>query len=134
MEASVKRTVCRRILVFLVCACLLPMNIRAKADSLQNAATAIIVGVAAVGAAIGIGIYYALHHGNSIKGCVVSGPSGLELQNEGDQQTFQLSGITSDVKPGDRMRVSGKKVKRAKGSSGNPTFLVDKPGKDYGAC
>jgi hypothetical protein len=43
-------------------------------------------------------------------------------------------GITSDVKPGDRVRVQGKKKAIGKSSSGNPTFLVEKLAKDYGAC
>lgn len=124
----------RPLVILLVCVCLLPVNTPAKADSLQTDANWIVVGIAATGAVIGIGIFYAFHHSSSIRGCAVSGPNGLELQNEGDRQTFRLLGITADVKPGDRVRVNGKHKKLASGSSGNPTFLVDKLAKDYGAC
>jgi hypothetical protein len=65
---------------------------------------------------------------------VVTGPNGLELQNEGDQRTFLLQGITADVKSGNRVSVKGKKAKNAKGGSGKPTFLVEKLAKDFGAC
>lgn len=123
-----------RIVIFSICICLLPVNVPAKADDLQKAAVVVIAGVAVIGAAIGIGIYYAFNHGHSIKGCAVDGPNGLELRNESDQQTFQLVGITTDVKPGDRVKVTGKKKKLAKGSTANPNFLVDKLSKDYGAC
>ena len=91
----------------------------------------IAVAIGAIGAGIGIGVYFAIHHSHSIRGCAISDPTGLELQTEGDQQTFQLMGITSDVKAGDRVKVVGKK----KGNgSGNRSFLVEKLAKDYGAC
>jgi hypothetical protein len=124
----------RLIVISLLCVCLLPVNTPAKADSLQTAATEIIVAIAATGVVVGVLIYYALSRPPSITGCAVTGLNGLELQNEGDGKTFQLLGITSDVKPGDRVRVRGKKKSVAKNSSGNPTFLVDKLTKDYGAC
>jgi hypothetical protein len=120
--------------IFLLCLCLLPVQTSAQTN-LKSNADAIVAGVAGGGAAIGILIYFALSRPPSIKGCAVTGPNGLELKNEGDGQTFQLLGITSDVKPGDRVRVQGKKKKAiGKSSSGNPTFLVEKLAKDYGAC
>jgi hypothetical protein len=117
-----------------ICACLLPLNITARADQLQTDANWIIAGVAATGAAVGVGIYYALHHPASIKGCVASGSGGLELQNESDRQMYQLLGMTTDVKPGNRVRVTGKKKKASNGAAGNTSFLVEKLSKDYGAC
>ena len=119
--------------IFLLCLCLLPVQTSAQTN-LKSNADAIVAGVAGGGAAIGILIYFALSRPPSIKGCAVSGPNGLELKNEGDGQTFQLLGITSDVKPGDRVRVQGKKKAIGKSNSGNPTFLVEKLAKDYGAC
>jgi hypothetical protein len=91
----------------------------------------IFVAVAAVGAAIGVGVYFAVRQPPSITGCVVSGSGGLTLQNESDHQTFLLMGDTGAVKPGDRVRVKGKKKKD---SAGNRSFLVDQVKKDYGAC
>ena len=106
----------------------------AHADNLQTDAEWIIVGIAATGAAIGIGLYYAFHHSHSLKGCAVSGPNGLELQTESDQQTFQLLGVTADVKAGDRVKVIGKIKKNGKADTSNRSFLVEKLAKDYGAC
>ncbi len=90
------------------------------------------VAVAAIGAGIGIGIYFAVHHDSSLTGCAVSAANGLELQNKGDQQTYSLVGTVSLIKPGDRVRISGKRVKKASGPQ--PQFLVEHLSKDYGPC
>lgn len=106
----------------------------ANADSIPTKSDVVLigVGVAAIGAAIGIGIYYAVRHSQSVTGCTVSGPNGLQLQSAGDQQTYILIGDVATVKQGERIRVSGKKQKR---SSGVPQqFLAEKVTKDYGAC
>jgi len=92
----------------------------------------ILVGIAGGSAALGIGVYYAIHRDRSLNGCAVSGAGGIELQNRGDQQTYSLLGETAGIKPGDRVRVSGKKEKK---NSGAPRqFLVEKLNKDYGSC
>jgi hypothetical protein len=90
------------------------------------------VAIAAVGAGIGIGIYYAARHNHSLTGCAVSGASGLQLQSESDQQSYALIGEVAGIKSGDRVRVSGKKGKSKAGAPRQ--FLVEKLGKDYGAC
>jgi hypothetical protein len=46
--------------------------------------------------------------------------------------TYSLVGAVATIKPGDRVRVSGKKVKKSVGPT--PQFLVDNLSKDYGAC
>ena len=89
------------------------------------------VAVAAIGVGVGIGIYYAVHHGHSLSGCAVSASDGLQLQNRGDGQTYTLSGEVAGIKPGDRVRVSGKK---AKNTGGPQQFVVEKLTKDYGVC
>lgn len=91
----------------------------------------VFVAVAAVGAAIGVGVYFAVRQSPSVTGCVASGSGGLTLQNEGDHQNFLLMGDTAAIKPGERVRVKGKKKKDA---AGNRSFLVDQVKKDYGAC
>jgi hypothetical protein len=90
------------------------------------------VGVAAIGAGIGIGVFYALHHQPSLIGCAVSGANGLELQNKGDQQTYSLVGAIGTIKPGERICISGKKVKKTAGRA--PQFLVEHLSKDFGPC
>jgi hypothetical protein len=93
---------------------------------------AAIAGIAAASAGIGIGVFYAVHHGHSLKGCAVSGSSGLELTSEGDHETWALVGEVNAIKPGNRVHVSGKKERTA---SGNPRqFLVEKVSKDLGPC
>ncbi|MGD0730084.1 MAG: hypothetical protein ABR956_02390 [Terracidiphilus sp.] len=90
------------------------------------------VAIAAIGAGIGIGIYYAIHHSHNVTGCTASGASGLELQSKGDGQTYSLVGAVAGIKAGERIRVTGKKVKKSTGP--NQQFLVEQLSKDYGAC
>lgn len=91
---------------------------------------------AAIGAAAVIGvtvftIYHFSHRGHSLRGCVASSPGGLQLINEGDQQPYDLTGATATIKPGDRVRVKGKKIKS---DPNHRQFVVEKLSKDYGAC
>ncbi|HEY2471130.1 MAG TPA: hypothetical protein VGI45_25280 [Terracidiphilus sp.] len=94
---------------------------------------------AVIGTAFGLGggvaaLAIAAHHSHhTIKGCVLSGPEGLEVQ-ENSNSTFGLTGLTTDVKVGDRYRLHGSKLKKAKHAPGNRTFLVEKVGKDFGPC
>jgi hypothetical protein len=121
-----------KLTALLLCISFLLFPKPAHADSLQTAATEIIVAAVAVGAALGVGIYFLVRQPPSLSGCAASGPDGLTLQNEGDQQTYSLFGDTAGIKVGDRVKVSGKKKK--KDSSGKRDFLVEKLAKDYGAC
>lgn len=106
----------------------------ANAGSIPTKSDVVWIGIAvgAIGAGIGIGIYYAVHHGHSLKGCAVSGPDGLQLQTEGDHQTYVLVGEVAGIKSGERVRVSGKRAKKTAGAT--PQFLVETLSKDYGAC
>jgi hypothetical protein len=72
-----------------------------------------------------------LAQAGSLQGCVSSAPNSLVLLNEGDRQTYDLLGDTTPVKPGQRVKVSGKKKKD---TSGKRYFLVEKLSKDYGVC
>jgi hypothetical protein len=119
----------------LLCTSLLLLSSRPASAGIptKGQVVLIFVGVAAIGAAIGVGIYFAVHrNATSITGCAISGGGSLSLQHEGDQQTYTLLGDTAAVKPGDRIRVSGKKRKQY--PSGNREFLVEKLAKDYGPC
>src|ERR1035441_8429554 len=55
----------------------------------------IVVAIAAIGAGIGIGIYYAVHHNQSLTGCAVPKASGLELQNGDDRSEEHTSELQS---------------------------------------
>jgi hypothetical protein len=82
------------------------------------------------GVLIGLGIYFVVHQNHSVTGCAVSAANGLQLQ--GDQQTWALVGGVAAIKPGERVRVSGKKQKKSAGTTRQ--FLVEKLAKDYGPC
>jgi hypothetical protein len=128
-----KSSVRHKFTALLLCISLLLIPKQAKAGFLSGGqVVGIFVGVAAIGAAIGVGIYFAVRRGPSITGCAVSSASGLSLQNEGDQETYTLIGDTAGIKIGDRIKVSGKKKK--KDPSGSRDFLVEKLAKDHGPC
>jgi hypothetical protein len=123
-----------KLTALLLGASLLLLSKPAKASiPTQSQIVLIFVGVAAIGAAIGVGVYFAVRRTPSITGCAAVSPdSNLSLQNEGDQQTYTLLGDTADIKPGDRIHVTGKKRKQY--PSGNREFLVEKLAKVYGPC
>lgn len=98
----------------------------------KNEVVGILAGIAGGSAAIGIGVYFAFHHGHSITGCTVAGANGIQLQSQGDQQTYALIGVVAAVKPSDRIRVSGKKEKQK--TSDPQQFLVERLTRDYGPC
>jgi hypothetical protein len=106
----------------------------AVADSLPTKSDRvwIVVGVVAIGAAIGIGVYLAVRpHSRGVVGCTSSGPNGLQLVSESDQQTYVLAGEVSSIQSGERVRVSGKKQKS---EAGPRQLIVEMLAKDYGAC
>jgi len=93
------------------------------------------IGVGLAGAVIGTVILVDrknAHH--NIKGCVSSGPDGLEVRDERDNQTYTLAGVTAATKVGDVVRLHGAKEKKSKVSSGDPTFTVEKMSRDFGPC
>ena len=93
----------------------------------------IVVGVLAIGAAIGVGVYLAVRpHSRGITGCASSGPNGLQLVSESDQQTYALTGDVSGIKSGERVRLSGKK--RKENTAVPRQFLVEKLNKDLAPC
>jgi len=94
-----------------------------------------VAGVAVgVGALVGVGVALAINHSHHvISGCVVAGPHGLELE-AGDSRTYALEGDAGNLGVGDRVKVHGSKVRKARGAPGPDVFRVDKVTKDYGAC
>lgn len=94
-------------------------------------AVAGVAAVIAVGTIVAIEVHRA-HH--TIKGCVMVGPDGVLVRNEGDGRIYALTGITAHVKPGDIVRVRGNKNKKQRDSAGDEDFMVTKVSKDYGPC
>ena len=108
----------------------------AKAQVGYQVTKGTVAGVAAVlagvGVGIGLGVYFAVRHNHSLTGCAVPGANGLQLQSQGDQPTYALIGDVAAMKPGERIRVSGKKEKQ---KTGDPhQFLVERLTRDYGPC
>jgi hypothetical protein len=128
----VKLAIRRHIALFLVGITLLFSARPAKADSIENSVISAAVGVIAGTVIVVVAVVYFVRKTPSITGCASSTPDGLTLLNEGDRQTYVLTGDTSTIKSGDRIKVSGKKGK--KNLPANRPFVVEKPAKDFGSC
>ena len=119
----------RRTLALFLCLLLLFNSKKAHADSFKNLAVEIVVSIVAVTAVLTVGVVLLVKHHPALKGCAMNGKDGLEL-TDADGQSFSLIGDTAAVKPGDRVRLSGKKQKA---SAGSRRFIVEGV-KDYGPC
>jgi hypothetical protein len=107
----------------------------ARAD---NPAKLLIV-IAATTAAAAIAVFVtvaSVHHRRKkivITGCVIAGEKGMTVTDEEDRKTYALSGDTTGIKPGDRMRLLGKKVK-PKGPDKTLVWEAKEMIKDFGVC
>jgi hypothetical protein len=130
MKPSIRRSV----VIFLVCVLAAVSSGPARAQIGVSNAQATVAGVAIVAVAVGIGVvvYFTLRQSPTITGCAVTAANGLNLASEGERQTFLLTGDTADIKPGDRVKLKGKRQK--KDAAGNRPFLVSNLKEDYGAC
>ena len=95
----------------------------------------IIAAIVATAAAVVIVTVVVIHESKkrTITGCVNSGANGMTLTNEKDTQIYALLGDTTGVKPGDRIKLQGKKVK-AKGPDKALVWKATKVTKDFGVC
>lgn len=129
------KSILRRTLALLLCLLFLPTNEPARASTdLNTQANEIVGGIVAVAAAIVVvAVILVVHYKPaSVKGCVTSGPNGLELADNADKLNYQLTGDTSNLKAGELVKVKGKKKLGKHGTSS--TFTVTKLSNDYGAC
>jgi hypothetical protein len=92
------------------------------------------VGIGVGGAVVATAVYEVNHSHHNVKGCVSTGPNGLELANDWDKKTYALVGESANLKAGEKVRLHGKKEKKLKGDPGNQRFLVEKVTKDLGPC
>ena len=132
MVSTVRSTLVLFAIVALIVSAMRPARAQILITHDTGKLVGITVGLAAIGAGIGIGVYVAVHHNHTLTGCTSSGAGGLLLQSHGDRQTYAIVGEISAIKPGDRVRVSGKKSKQK--GVGPRQFLVEKLDKDFGAC
>jgi hypothetical protein len=87
------------------------------------------IGAAVAGAAA---LYVAMHHRGSVNGCVSRANNDrLTLLDSKTGENYSLVLSSVDVKPGEQVKLSGKRTKDAEG---NNTFEVRKVEKDLGAC
>lgn len=117
-------------LSFVLCS---PVEAQNSGKIVSNGTIAgVIVGVAAGVAVVAI---VAIHYSKkrSITGCVNAGANGMTITDEKDRQIYALSGDTTNIKPGDRMKLQGKKAK-AKGSDTTPVWDAKTMTKDFGVC
>jgi hypothetical protein len=89
-----------------------------------------VVGVVVIGTVVLVEVHNS-HH--TIKGCVTMGPSGLQVEDSGNQKIYTVTGVTTGVKVGDVVRLHGNKEKKKKGDP-DQGFVIEKISKDYGAC
>jgi hypothetical protein len=90
---------------------------------------AIIGGVAGGAALAGGLLLWHAHKRATMVGCV--GPNASTLVNEKNKQTYSITADKGvDLKPGERVKVSGKKI----GKNDNLALQVDHLRKDYGSC
>jgi hypothetical protein len=123
----------RRFGTAIVCASLIGASSRANADSMKTVGEEIVAGIAVTGIAIGVLIGLAIHSSHGLEGCTVAGSSGaIELRQKNDNQTWVLLGDTASLKPGQHVRVSGKR--HGKNDSGTRNFIVDKVKKNLRPC
>ena len=57
----------------------------------------------------------------------------MTITDEKDKQVYALSGNTAGIKPGDRMKLQGKKVK-SKGADKTLVWEAKAVPKDFGVC
>ena len=90
---------------------------------------AVIGGVAGGAALVGGLLLWHAHKRATVVGCV--GPNGSTLMSEKNNKTYSITSEKGvDLKPGDRVKVSGKKI----GNNSDLALDVDHLRKDYGSC
>jgi hypothetical protein len=123
----------RGVLIVALCVAL---AIPTRADTLSNDARNGIIGIVAVSAALVVITVVIVHESRkkrTVTGCVTSGANGMSVTDEKDKRIYALSGNTSDIKPGDRVTLHGKKV-NPKDANAPLAWEVNKETKDFGAC
>ena len=125
------RSFWRLAVIFVLC---LALAKEAKADSLKTTGELIIVAVVAVAAAVVVvtALVVKQAKGRTITGCVNSGASGVLLTDEKDKRVYVLSGDTAGVKAGERMSLTGRKIKANSGAT--LVWETKKISKDLGSC
>ena len=123
----------RLFLTVIVCVAMTVASARAQAlgrdiNLSTGKAVAILVGV---GAAIGIVVYLVIPKHITIEGCVEAAENSLKLTDVKDNKTYVLESGSFPIKPGQHVKVKGKK---SKDKTGTLRLRVTKIVKDFGPC
>jgi hypothetical protein len=107
----------------------------ARADKLQTEGEEIVIGIVAVAVALVVTTVLVIHYSKkrTITGCVSSGLNSMTVTDEKDHQIYALSGNTVGIRPGDRMRLQGKKVK-PKDPDKTLVWETREVKRDFGLC
>jgi hypothetical protein len=121
------------LIVALSFALCLPVEAQNSGKIVSNGTIAGVIGgvIAGVVVVAIVAIHYSKKR--TLTGCVNPGASAMTVIDEKDKQTYALSGDTTDIKPGDRMSLPGKRVK-SKGPDKTLLWEAKKPTKDFGVC
>jgi hypothetical protein len=87
-----------------------------------------VAGIAVVGTILAVN-----HSHHTLSGCIFDGPGGLRLQTS-DSKIYTIEGDAVSLKAGDKVKLHGSRVKKAKGYTGDQAFTVQKLSKNYGPC
>ena len=95
----------------------------ARANSLDNAGRKIVIGIVPVTAAVAVVMPVVIMRESKkdklIMGCVKSAETGMTISDEKDEKIYTLSDNAVGARPGDRMKLKGKKAK----SKGDPALV-----------
>jgi hypothetical protein len=108
----------------------------ARADSLKTQGDEIVIGIVAVTAVLAVVITVLVVHYSkkrSITGCVASAGDAMTITDENDKKIYALSGNTTGVKPGERMKLKGQKMKPT-GADKTLVWEATDVSKDFGVC
>lgn len=100
----------------------------------EGAVVAAGIGVAAVIVLVPTIILVEKHQHHTVKGCLISGPNGLEIQETQDSKNvYTLVGAPANLKVGDLVRLHGDQGPKVKKGEVR-TFRVTEIKKNFGAC
>ena len=132
-----QKTLWRGVLIIVLCVALAtPPRAQASGGSFTDLSRNIVIAIVATTAAVAVVVSVVVIHYSkkrTITGCFNSAGSGMTVTDEKDKQIYALSGNTAGIKPGDRMKLQGKKVK-SKGADKTLVWEAKAVTKDFGVC
>jgi hypothetical protein len=115
----------------------LTMGLAVPAKAVNAEGVLIIVAATTAVAAISVFVTFAsVQHRRKkivITGCVVSGEKGMTVTDEEDRRVYLLSGETTAIRPGDRMKLRGRIV-RSTGPDKARLWEAKEVLKNFGVC